>query len=83
MTTPTPIIPEGCELCPNRKPSRDFLDVTKRGLLALILTGMLPFCFLEMAEDKLKIKDVPNTPLLMILLPAIGIALGIDINPND
>jgi hypothetical protein len=87
MTEPiTPVaIPDGCDKCPNRLPvvKRKFLDITQRSAFAFILTLFLPLCFVRQTDSgAIVLKDEPNVPVLMILLPIIGVCIGIDITPK-
>lgn len=76
-------IPEGCDRCPNRlPPKRDFLSLTQRSAFALVLSFMLIPCFVEDTDGRIHMKKEPNLPVLIVILPIIGLCLGIDINPG-
>jgi hypothetical protein len=77
-------IPIGCESCPNRSlTQRPFLHITKNNLAALGLSLLLIPCFFEdRGKHDYYARQEPNMPLLMVLLPAIGVCLGIDITPS-
>lgn len=86
MTEPiTPLaIPDGCDRCPNRLPvQRNFLFVTKSNIYALILAlGLIP-CYFEQGENgQFRLSKQPNLALITIILPVMGLALGIDIIPK-
>lgn len=84
MKSENSLVPAGCDLCPNRSSTRrPFLHVTKNNIAALGLALLLIPCFFEERGDyDYHTRDEPNIPLLMVILPAIGVCLGIDITPG-
>ncbi len=88
MTDPTlSVVPAGCEICPNRtkRPQvRELFAISGRVVLAGVLTLFLIPCFYQLdKEGKVSSKDDPDLAIITMLLPAIGLCLGIDINLKD
>lgn len=76
------VIPEGCDLCPNRKKYISFTYVSKRNAFAAVLTLILLSFVFELSDGRIKQRENPDLATITGLITVIAGVLELKISSN-